>query len=174
MISRARYGIEYIKRNIEYSFRDDLIEKISRTFDVNYDMQDIQLSYNILEDFKDSYFYNKDDINQHMFLNQENNDGKLFVDCDQNSREIKYCFTDSELNILNPHEYMQWNIGIRWDKKDFNSDPEWNKISSICKKNIKSINDNATLMSDIELKHFITDNYSKQINEVCVEKDIKI
>ena len=65
-------------------------------------------------------------------------------------------------------------IGIRWDKKDFNSDPEWNKISSICKKNIKSINDNATLMSDIELKHFITDNYSKQINDVCIEKDIKI
>lgn len=174
MISRARYGIEYIKRNIEYSFRDDLIEKISRTFDVNYDMQDIQLSYNILEDFKDSYFYNKDDINQHIFLEQENNDGKLFVDCDQNSGKIKYCFTDSGLNILNPHEYMQWNIGIRWDKKDFNSDPEWNKVSSICKKNIKSINDNATLMSDIELKHFITDNYSKQINEVCVEKDIKI
>ena len=69
---------------------------------------------------------------------------------------------------------MQWNIGFNWDKKNFSDDSEWNKISTICKKNIKSINQDAELMSDIELKQFINDDYTKYINEVFVENNIKI
>lgn len=57
MISRARYGIEYIKRNLDNYFHNDVIEKINRTFDVNYDMKDIQLSYNIIEDLKNEDYY---------------------------------------------------------------------------------------------------------------------
>lgn len=174
MISRARYGIEYLKRNIEYSMHTELVERINRTFDVNYDMHDIQLSDNILENLKDEYLINKADINNFIFLEPINNDGKLFIDFDQNTNEIKYCFTDNELNILSAHEYMQWNIGVKWDKKDFSSHPDWNKIATICKKNIKSINNNAKIMSSIELKQFINDNYSKQINEVCLENNINI
>ena len=174
MISRARYGIEYIKRNIEYYFHNDLLEKISRTFDINYDMKDIQLSYDIFNDLKDCYLTDKNDINKFIFSEQANNDGKLFIDCDQKLNQIKYCFTDSELNHLSADEYMNWNIGFRWDTKDFSSDPDWDTISNLCKKNIKAINKNAKLMSDIELKKFINDDYTKQINEICVEQDIKI
>lgn len=174
MISRARYGIEYLKRNIDYSMHTDLIEKINRTFDVNYDMHDVQLSDDILKYLKEESFVDKDNTNNYIFLEQANNDGKLFVDCDQNTNEIKYCFTDDELNVLSAYEYMQWNIGIKWDKKDFNSDPDWNKIVSICKKNIKSLNNNAKMMSSIELKDFINDDYSKQINEICLESNISI
>ena len=75
---------------------------------------------------------------------------------------------------LSAHEYMQWNIGFGWDKKEFSSDPDWNKISATCKKNIKAIKKDAKLMSDIELKQFINDNYTKQINEMFVENNIKI
>lgn len=174
MISRARYGIEYIKRNIEYYLHDDLLEKVSRTFDINYDMKDIQLSCNILNDLKDYYLMDKKDINDYIFSQQANNDGKLFIDCDQKTNQIKYCFTDSELNLLSADEYMNWNIGFRWDTKDFSSDPDWNEIAKLCKKNIKAINKDAKLMTGLELKQFINDDYTKQINEICIEKDIKI
>ena len=39
---------------------------------------------------------------------------------------------------------------------------------------IKAINKDAKLMSDIELKQFINDDYTKQINEMFVENNIKI
>ena len=174
MISRARYGIDYLKRNLDNSMDDELLEQINRIFDVNFDMQDIQLTGNILEWLKNEYLTNKEDINEYIFFEPENNDGKLFVDFDQSSKEIKYCFTDGGIMPLSAHEYMQWNIGFGWDKKEFSSDPDWNKISATCKKNIKAIKKDAKLMSDIELKQFINDNYTKQINEMFVENNIKI
>jgi len=171
MISRARYGIEYIKRNIDFSFDRELIEKISRNFDINYDMKDVQLSVNILDELKEYYFYDKDDINRFIFLEQGNNDGKLFVDFDQKTNKIKYCFTDRELKPLSADEYMNWNIGMKWEEKEFSSDKDWDKIAKICKKNIKAINKDAELMSDVELNKFINDDYTKQID---IKQDVKI
>lgn len=171
MISRARYGIDYIKRNMDFSFHRDLIEKISRNFDVNYDMKDVQLSVNILDELKEYYFYDKDDINRFIFLEQGNNDGKLFVDCDQKNNKIKYCFTDRELKPLSANEYMNWNIGTNWDKKEFSSDSDWDEIAKTCKKNIKALNKDAELMTDVELNKFINDDYTKQIE---IKQDVKI
>ena len=174
MISRARYGIDYIKRNLDYSIDDELVEQINRMFDVNFDMKDVQLSDNIITWLENEYLTNQKDINEFIFFEPENNDGKLFVDCDQNSKKIKYCFTDGGNIPLSAQEYMKWNIGFGWDKKDFSDDPDWNKISATCKKNIKAIKNDAELMSDIELKQFINDDYTKYINEVFVENNIKI
>ena len=174
MISRARYGIDYIERNIDCLTQTDVIEKINRTFDVNYDMRDIQLSDDILKYLKDYYVANKNEMNEYIFLDQENNDGKLFIDCDEKSKEIKYCFTDAELNALSATEYMKWNIGFRWDDKDFSYDPDWSKISNICKRNIGAIKKKAKLMSSSELKEFINDDYTKQINDIDLEQNFKI
>ena len=69
MISRARYGIDYLKRNLDNSMDDELLEQINRIFDVNFDMQDIQLTGNILEWLKNEYLTNKEDIMSIYFLN---------------------------------------------------------------------------------------------------------
>jgi len=174
MISRARYGIDFIKNYLDSNMDFELIEKINRIFDVNFDMQDIQLSDNILEWLKDEYLTNKNDINDYIFFEPDNDDGKLFIDYDQNLGEIKYCFTDGGYIPLSAYEYMQWNVGFGWDTKDFSDDPDWDRISKVCKKNINSINKNTKLMSDIELENFINDDYTKQINEICFQQDIKI
>lgn len=69
---------------------------------------------------------------------------------------------------------MQWNIGVTWDKENFSADSDWKKIANTCKKNIKSINENTKIMTSVELKQFINDDYSKQIDEMYIENDIKI
>lgn len=175
MISRARYGIEYITRNLDFVMDNSLIEKINRTFDINYDMKDIQLTDDILVSLINQYHYiDNTDINNYIFNEPSNNDGKLFIDIDQKENKIKYCFTDCNLNILNAAEYMQWNIGFGWDKEDFSNDPNWIEIAKVCKDNINAINKDATLMTSIELKQFVTDDYSKQINNMYFEDTIKI
>ena len=44
MISRSRHGIEYIKSSAEYLSSGTVKERISKIFDVNFDMKDIALS----------------------------------------------------------------------------------------------------------------------------------
>lgn len=58
MISRARYGIEYIKENyLEYRtwiFNNESdMEKLRRIFDVNFDMKDIVMSIDIIKEWKE-------------------------------------------------------------------------------------------------------------------------
>ena len=167
MISRAKYGIEYIKRNIKYLSLDSVQERINKIFDINFDMQDIALSQDIIQEVRNDFWGKKASTNDYIFLNQDNNDGKLFVDCYQATCEIKYCFTDYDMNILTPNKYMEWDIGKNWNSSNHYSDYElnknWQEVISICKDNIKFINGNAKMMNNFELEQFINDDYSKQI-----------
>lgn len=174
MISRARYGIEYIKGYMEYINQDTVQEKIGKFFDINLDMQDVALSIDILEEVRESCSRNRSEINDYIFIDQDNNDGKLFIDCYQETGEIKFCFTDYDMNILTPAKYMKWDMGSNWDSPNFYSEPElnedWQSKISICKDNIKSINCNAKMMTETELESFIRYDYSKQIGDSNFKK----
>lgn len=162
MISRARHGIEYIKDNLKYINQDSVQEKISKIFDVNFDMQSVVSSTDILQEVREQFWENKKLMNDYIFQCQDNNDGKLFIDCDQKSGEVKFCFTDYDLNILTPKEYMNWD-GVKG----------WEKEFPYCKENINYINENAKLMTDTELEEFMQYDYSKQIGESCFKKCLK-
>lgn len=162
MISRARYGIEYIKEYLEYIDQDSVQKKINKIFDVNFDMQSVVISTDILQEVREQFFEDRKLMSDYIFQCQDNNDGKLFIDCDQKSGEIKYCFTDYDLNILTPTEYMNWD-----------AEKGWKKEYPYCKDNINYINENAKMMTDIELEEFMQYDYSKQIGESCFKKCLK-
>lgn len=165
MISRAKHGIEYIKTHLKYIDIDSTQEKINRIFDVNFDMQDILLTSDIikewLEEFSDYY-----EANEYIFNCVANNDGKLFIDVTKEG-EIRYCFTDYDLKILTPTKYMNWDCS-GWQNSRYLSEDE----IETCKDNIKYISKNAKLMTKEELQEFIDFDYSKQIIELA--KDLKI
>lgn len=167
MISRARYGIEYIKRNEKKLESASTQEKINRIFDVNFDMKDITITSDLITEWIEQF---ADDFkaNSYIFCHGENNDGRLFIDVNENA-EIKFCFTDSELNILTPEEYMNWDYPT-WRNSKFLS----KENLQICENNIKFINQNAKLMTKEELQEFINFDYSKQINEVARQLGIEI
>lgn len=174
MISRAKYGIEYIKENLRYINQNWIQDKVSKIFNVNFDMLDIQLSTDIIKEVRSEFWDNRSERNNYIFEQQDNNDGKLFIECNQNSNEIKFCFTDYDLNILSPDEYMEWDMGENWTSpnrySDEKLDKDWQEIIPICKANIESINANAKMMTMYELQEFIHDDYSKQIGESDFKK----
>ena len=167
MISRARHGIEYI---LEYNTKlesDYTKEKINRMFEVNFDMKDIVISSDIIkewiEQFSDCY-----KANDYIFKLCDNNDGKLFIDVDKNG-EIKFCFTDYDLNILSPEEYMNWDYE-NWRTSEYLE----KKDVAICEENIKFINEKAKAMTKEELEEFINFDYSKQIEELAKNLNLEI
>lgn len=159
MISRARHGIEYIRQNyLEYRgwiFNDESnMEKLRRIFDVNFDMKDIVMSSNIIQEWKEQF--SEDNFNEFVFKIQDNNDGKLFIDISEDGI-VKYAFLDCECDtdhIMNATQYMDWN-SKEWEKSKYIS--EQGKQS--CKENMEKIKEIATLMTKSELEDFINHDY---------------
>lgn len=164
MISRARYGIEYIRKNyLEYRdwiFNDESnMEKLRRIFDVNFDMKDIVMSSDIVHEWKEQFAENN--FNEFVFRMQGNNDGKLFVDISEDGI-VKYAFLDCECDtdhIMNATQYMDWN-SEEWEKSEYIS--EEGKQS--CKENLEKIEEMAALMTKLELEDFI--NYDCGMEEL--------
>ena len=167
MISRARHGIEYIKATLKYIADSSNQEKINRIFDVNFDMKDIMLTSDIIKEWieKFSSYY---DAKEYIFECISNNNGKLFIDVTKNG-DIKFCFTDYDLNILTPTKYMNWDYAGWQNSKELTKD----EIET-CKNNIKYINQNAKLMTKEELQEFINFDYSKQINDMAKKLGVSI
>ncbi len=169
MISRARYGIDYIKKSMKYLDDISVKNKINRILDVNFDMIDIQETGDILEELRDEFSENRTTNNSFIFQEQHNNNGKLFIDCNQNTNEIKFCFTDNDLNLFSAEEYLNWDVNENWDSpncyEDERTNKEWQEILPTCKENIKFINENAKLMTKEELQEFLEADYSKQIGD---------
>lgn len=165
MISRARYGIEYIKHYIDnefdFVFSDkQYIKKISRIFDTNFDMKDVALSSNIFDEFKEEKKYYKENnievsFNDFIFKHQDNNDGKLFVDIQDN--KIKYAFTDYDCEkVMNAEQYMIWDMEDWIEKlKEYESED----AIKTCQENMEEISKMAILMTKEELEEFINYNY---------------
>lgn len=170
MISRARHGIEYIKATAEYISSDTVKERINKIFDVNFDMKDVALSVDILKEWVEhsSKYYELEEINDYIFHAQDNNDGKLFIDVDEKGN-IKYCFTDYDMKILSPNQYMDWDFE-NWKNSEYLDTED----VEICQNNINYIIENAKQMTEEELEEFINFDYSKQIKDLAKQLNIEI
>lgn len=161
MISRARYGIEWLKEMYKYSF--EIERKLYRILDTNFDMIDCVISSDIIKEFVDNDWENSGyTLNNFMFYAQDNNDWKLFIDVLSNGT-IKYTFLDYDnKKIMSGTEYMRWDRGKKWREPTEYFDQEDIKI---CVKNIKEINKMATKMTADEVKEFMEMDYSYLIKK---------
>lgn len=156
MISRARYGIEWLKEMYEYPF--EIARKLYRILDTNFDMIDCVISSDIIKEFVDDDWENEGYmLNNFMFYAQDNNNGKLFIDVLSNGT-IKYAFLNYDnKKIMSGTEYMRWDRGKDWKNPTEYFDQE---DVDICIKNIKEINKMATKMTADEAKEFMETDYS--------------
>lgn len=161
MISRARYGIEWLKKMYKYSF--EIERKLYRILDTNFDMIDCVISSDIIKEFVDDDWENEGyTLNNFMFYAQDNNDGKIFIDVLSNGT-IKYAFLDYDnKKIMSGTEYMKWNRGKGWKNPTEYFDQE---DIDICIKNIKEINKMAKKMKADEVKEFMEMDYSYLIEK---------
>lgn len=161
MISRARYGIEWLKKMYKYSF--EIERKLYRILNVNFDMIDYAISSDIIKEFVDDDWENSGYIlNNFMFYQQDNNDGKLFIDV-LSDGTIKYAFLDYDnKRIMSGTEYMKWDRGKGWKNPTEYFDQE---DIDICIKNIKEINKMAKKMTADEVKEFMEMDYSYLIEK---------
>lgn len=164
MISRARYGIEYILEYGKYAFYQ--IEKLRRIFDVNFDMKDIVISSDIFKEYEEWVVdYPKTPFLDFCFLTQHNNDGKLLVDIQGGA--IKYAFLDYDCNvdrIMDAEQYMEWDIGEDWKIAfDGKSGSMSQDEIDTAKANIEWLNQNVMLMTKDEVSRFISDDISPTI-----------
>ena len=161
MISRARYGIEWLKKMYKYSF--EIERKLYRILNVNFDIIDYAISSDIIKEFIDDDWKNDGyTLNNFMFYQQDNNDGKLFIDV-LSDGTIKYAFLDyNNKKIMSGTEYMKWNRGKDWKNPTEYFDQE---DVDICIKNIKEINKMAIKMTADEVKEFMEMDYSYLIEK---------
>lgn len=161
MISRARYGIESINEYLKYDWyftQEHNVEKMRRMFDVNFDMKDIVMSQDIIEEWKTDF--SDEDFNDYVFKMQDNNDGKLLVDIQKD--KVKYAFLDYSAdsdNIMNGEDYMVWNDNKDWRKSEYIT----KEGIKACEENITEISKMAELMTKEEVEEFINYNYVEEI-----------
>lgn len=158
MVSRARHTLEWIKNHInyaDYNFAYDN-KKLIRIMEVNFDMHDVMITSDIIEEFFDygSVHYT---FEEYVFTEHDNNDGKLFIDINSNGT-IKYAFIDSSCSLDKPMSglgYMRWNHK-NWRTSEHISEEQKEK----CNLNCKYLRNNFQLMTTKELKDFISCGYN--------------
>ena len=152
MISRARHTFDWLEANKRFlSFKQ---KEIARYLDVNFDMGDVVISCDIIDEWKKWFI--DDDFNDHVFICQDNNDGKLFIDVTDDG--IKYCFTDHNCERpMDCDEYMIYDLSPEWDVPREYLDEDDIKA---CKENMEFLRTNAKLMTQEELDDFVHYDYS--------------
>lgn len=173
MISRARYGIEYIKDYLDNGYtwvfdpRTSDCRKLQRIFDVNFDMKDVALSTDIVQEYKE--YGDGFEVCDYIFNQQDNNNGQLFVDIVGN--QILYCFrywdypSHNDL-ILDGNEYMKHDVSPSWPGTPDHNPAydncylEKDEIDT-CLENIKEIESMANLMSREQLDDFLTNTITE-------------
>lgn len=156
MISRCKHTLEWIKEMMEYDwYFTTETETLKRYMDVNFDMQSIVIGHDIVEEWKEWPYQAETTFNEYVFLQQDNNDGKLFIDIKDGV--IKYAFTDYDCNtehIMNANQYMNW------DYEDWlNSEYLDEEARKTCIENFEAIKSLAELMTQEELEDFINADY---------------
>ena len=168
MVSRARYAIEHItdlfmqKDYNIYNFPEK-VKQLSRICDTNFDMHDVQISCDIIQEWRENFTFPQsldDDFNDAVFREQDNNDGKLFIDIQADV--IKYAFTDDDITlIMTAEEYAIWDNADNPDWKEEHLANNWITAEAITafEDNCKAIKEKAVLMTEEELKEFIEYKY---------------
>ena len=157
MISRTRSLIEELKNNLQYSFLFNDYKpyerKIASYCDINFDFRDIVQNQDIIKEYEEQGEGNT--FKDYVFLTQDNNDGKLFIDVDVKKQVIKYCLTTYDMKLLDCRTYLDWDYE-EW-KHDLDSDSYSYTID-----NLEYIEKNAKLMSKAKLKEFVDFPYNEQ------------
>ena len=153
MVSRASGIIKMAKR--QSSFDDEGIKKLILVCDVNFDMRDISLSSDIIEEV--AVFC--EGVSNELFA-QDNNDGQLLVDI--RNGVVKYAFIPYYDNpaFLDGEGYLAYDLGMDWREK---LDPE---VLAYTEKNLAFIAESAVLMSEDEVREFLSYDYSHLFEEV--------
>ncbi len=158
MISRARGIIEAIQSDY-WNFGEENIIKLCRICDVNFDMRDIMLSVDIIDEVAEFY-----DGNYKNIFNQDNNDGQLLIDVTESG--VKYCFIPRYDNIeaLDGRHYLIWDTRhsyphYRWTEEDTPKKMDEDTILYTLN-NIAYIDSNATLMTKEDAEEFVNTDYS--------------
>ena len=174
MISRCRYALEWIKEHVDHGWDWYLTtetEKLKRILDTNFDMKDVVLGCDIIKEWEE---YCKDDswggcpLNDYIFLSQDNNDGKLFIDIKDGV--IKYAFLDWSCNIdkiMTASKYMDWD-SKGWRTSEYIDEEQ----KELCKENLKEIKKLAKLMTKEEIENFI--NYNYESNNYKLKGDLNM
>lgn len=159
MISRIRYGIEWLKEMWKYPW--EVERKLYRILDTNFDMVDCQISSDIIKEYDDDL--SDWSLNDYLFKYQDNNDGKCFINIMPNGT-IKYIFLDyKNEKYMDAKEYMKWDGKDNWDTPtEYMSQED----IDICKKNIKQIEKMAIKMTDDEVKEFMEFDYSYLLQNI--------
>lgn len=167
MISRARYAIDYIKSTFDSFYKDqpedfhwhyendEFIRKFKRILDTNFDMHNVVLSTDIIQEYNDRF--SDCNFNDFTFSDQDNNDGQFYLYI-QKDGTMKYAFTDSDMiDRLSSYEYF-----ARYKDDYYNNDDD-KELLDTCETNMKYITENAQLMTNGEWADFINDDYSSLI-----------
>jgi len=160
MISRARYGIAWIKSI--YKYPDEIGYKLYRILDTNFDMGDCTISSNLLKEYiEENWLYYP--LNDFMFNQQGNNNGKLLIDIFPDGT-IKYAFLDCDNEkVMSAAEYMDWDMGEEWTTPTEYMSQE---VIDTCKENIEDIDKMAVQMIEDEVREFMEFDYSYLSAEV--------
>lgn len=153
MVSRASGIIKMAKRRA--SFDDEDIKKLTAVCDVNFDMEDIALSSDLIEEV--AVFFGG--VSNELFA-QDNNDGQLLVDI--HNGVIKYAFIPyyDTPTPLDGEGYLSYNLGPDW-RQVFDPEP-----LAYTEKNLNFIAESAVLMSEEEVQEFLSYDYSHLFEEV--------
>ena len=109
---------------------------------------------NLVQEWKEQF--SDEGFNDVVFKQQDNNDGKLFVDILKDGT-IKYAFLDSECdieNVMSANQYMDRNYK-NWKKSKFVESEQ----KLLCINNIRAIKEMAELMTKEEVEDFIQCKY---------------
>lgn len=167
MISRCRHTLEWISEYRDKGgqmFLPDNMEKLKRILDINFDMQDIVPSQDIIKEYH-SLDFKKDypDIKDYVFYGQDNNDGRLFIDVPEEG-PLKYAFLDDDFHediIMDALNYMEW------DCEDWKTSGCIDaKQKALCKDNIEEISRLAHLMTEEEIIEFVSCDYVSYYPEI--------
>ena len=156
MVSRARHTLEWINREVKYTFKFSTDNRqLIRIIDTNFDMKDVSISSDIIEEYFD-YGNVHNTFEEYVFTHHDNNDGKLFIDIHPDGT-IKYAFLDQECNIdkkMSAAQYMNWNHR-QWRKSQYISSEQ----KDCCEVNLIYMK-KVPLMTKRELKDFISCDYN--------------
>ena len=169
MVSRARGILEYLKHYQETrslnlftseSFAPEYPEKLRRICDTDFFGRDVQIGYDLVKGWQKEF--PEEQFNAFVFEEQDNNDGKLFIDITDET--AKYCFYDGTPNgkPMTVEQYMKWDY-LYCREKDWTKPTEYHTQEQIdnCKKDIAYINEHAELMTADELREYINADYEQ-------------
>lgn len=161
LVSRARSGIEWCYAHFPYLHLQ--MSELNRIFDVNFDMHDIVISSDLIEEWK-KYGTQFDCTMKDYVFNADNNDGRLLIDINEKTKKIKYCFVDYDNNYLGDAEsYINWELQSCRDDYDFVAHLKQQEQYENFTSNIEYLKKNATPMTEKQAKEFINFNYEEVI-----------